>query len=389
MAAPAETLFGGMLYKIMDAAVDAGQLAVVEWLYENRSKGCSRYATREAAAGHRDLPMLQWLHKHYSDQFQSDAMDNAAAHGHLETVKWLHEHRSEGCTTRAMNAAADHFEMLRWLHCNRSEGCTATAMDYAAGRGRLDILKWLHENRSEGCTENALNEAARNGHMDVLQWLVEHYPGQCRDDTMELAAWGGQLDVVRYLDENTSQRASAWGLGAAVKQGWLKALLVLLENSRRNDEEVRWIGRIVVYQAFEKTLGTLSDPHATSVPSLWDEVMESLELFHSQGFYSCVSVMLQRALLGGYLAVAERFIRRRDESERCNYAAVAAKHCNVVLLRWLLENGTPIDRSSAIQVATERRGAECFEVTSPRAIGLSWLVKPSETRSGRSWCSGR
>jgi hypothetical protein len=41
--------------------------------------------------------------------------------GYLAMVKWMHEHRSEGCTSYDMDAAASngHFEMVRWLHDDR------------------------------------------------------------------------------------------------------------------------------------------------------------------------------------------------------------------------------------------------------------------------------
>ena len=66
----------------------------------------------------------------------------------------LHENRTEGCSTFAMNGAAEngHLEVVKWLHENRTEGCTTYAMDFAVEKGHLEVVKWLHENRTEGCT---------------------------------------------------------------------------------------------------------------------------------------------------------------------------------------------------------------------------------------------
>jgi hypothetical protein len=280
--------------------------------------------------------MLQWLHTHYNDRFSSAVMDDAACEGRLEVAKWLHEHRSEGCTSLAMDAAANcgHFEMVRWLHDNRSEGCAANVMDYAAEGGYLDIAKWLHESRSVGCSDTAIYYAARDGHGELLRWLVEHYPDNCRESLMEDAVWGGHLDIVRYLDEHTSQRGSRWGLGAAARQGWLQTLRLLMQNYYHDDGEVGWYGLNAVSRAFDDLLAKLSSYHATPTSSLWGEALESLERFHSSGFYSCVSVMLQRALLQGYLTLAQQFIQ-----------ITSKKWAKVV--QWTLENASFNENSRA------------------------------------------
>jgi hypothetical protein len=47
-------------------------------------------------------------------------------------------------------------------------------MDWAARRGHLEVVKWLHFNRTEGCTPRALNAAAAGGHVEVIKWLHEN-----------------------------------------------------------------------------------------------------------------------------------------------------------------------------------------------------------------------
>ena len=93
-------------------------------------------------------------------------MDNAAYH--LDVVKFLHENRTEGCTTNAMDWAAEngHLDIVKFLHENRTEGCTKDAMNWAAQDGHLNIVKFLHENRTEGCTTYAMDMAAENGHLN-------------------------------------------------------------------------------------------------------------------------------------------------------------------------------------------------------------------------------
>ncbi|RLN47123.1 hypothetical protein BBJ28_00016616 [Nothophytophthora sp. Chile5] len=133
----------------MDEAAKHGHLHVIQWLFANRTEGCT-----------------------------TDAMDNAAGEGHLDVVQWLHANTKVGCTEDAMDFAAcnGHLEVVQWLHSNRSEGCTTYAMDDAALSGHLYVVKWLHDNRFEGCTEKAVENAIGNSHLSVVLWLLAHYP---------------------------------------------------------------------------------------------------------------------------------------------------------------------------------------------------------------------
>lgn len=99
-----------------------------------------------------------------------------AGGGHLAVVKWLHDNRSEGCTTDAMDEAArnGHLDVVRWLHENRSEGCTTWAMDRAALRGDFDILLYLHYRRTEGCSYRDKYAAG-----SIVFWACDNLPEFC------------------------------------------------------------------------------------------------------------------------------------------------------------------------------------------------------------------
>jgi hypothetical protein len=118
----------------------------------------------EIIANFGNLFRLEWIHFHAIEGCTTKAMNSAAENGHLVVVKWLHANRIEGCSTDAMDNAAEsgHLEIVKWLHMNRREGCTNIAMDFAARNGHLEIVKWLHANRSEGCTKDATILNAQN-----------------------------------------------------------------------------------------------------------------------------------------------------------------------------------------------------------------------------------
>ena len=97
----------------------------------------------------------------------------AATCKNLKIIKILDKKEVDGCTTDAMNYAAQygHLEIVKVLHKNRSEGCTTDAMNYAASNGHLEVVKFLHENRSEGCTTAAMKYAKLNNHLKVVKYL--------------------------------------------------------------------------------------------------------------------------------------------------------------------------------------------------------------------------
>lgn len=75
------------------------------------------------------------------------------------------------------------------MHENRSEGCTSEAMDKAAENNHLSTLEWLRLNRSEGWTLNAARSAARGGHLNVLAYLLL---GSKRETVARFCdGWGG------------------------------------------------------------------------------------------------------------------------------------------------------------------------------------------------------
>ena len=66
---------------------------------------------------------------------------------------------------------------MGWLF-SRLEGSTK-AMNLAAKNGYLQVVKWLHRNRSEGCTSNAIDFAAEKDPsinlVDVLAVFARFY----------------------------------------------------------------------------------------------------------------------------------------------------------------------------------------------------------------------
>ncbi|CAH0485614.1 unnamed protein product [Peronospora farinosa] len=363
---------GVCITDVMDAAINGGHFNVVKWLFGNCNAGCSERAA-ETAASNGDLAMLQWLHQHFREKCHSNVMDYAAMGGQLDVLKWLHEQGYDGCTPLAMDTAAQdgRLDIVQWLHENRNEGCTTKAMSCAANQGHLHVVKWLHENRSEGCGDYVLDWSTCEENLEVVKWLVEHKPGMCRDDSMEKAAWRGHMNVVGYLDENTRQRGSELGLGAAAKEGYVKVVIVLMQHHYGITSLVGMHFRRRIYWCYRRLLSQLSNQDATPASPLWNEILKMLELFHSDQFHAGVSTLLDLALQRGYLVMARQFFERRSEDEKCQYVAVAAEGDEIVLMRWLIENGAPLCVHATITLVSDH-------VNKAKYVEATWWLSESD-----------
>ncbi|KAF0738651.1 hypothetical protein Ae201684P_019921 [Aphanomyces euteiches] len=132
-----------------------------------------------AAIAANNVALLEFLHDKYNLlSWPQKLLNVASLFGsldvlvYLDIVEFLHSNRTEGCTTRAMDLAAEsgHLHALEWLHATRKEGCTEHAMRIAAQRGHLDIVQWLHRQGYE-MARNVMSWAIQTCQVAVAEWI--------------------------------------------------------------------------------------------------------------------------------------------------------------------------------------------------------------------------
>ncbi|KAG4049431.1 hypothetical protein PC123_g15276, partial [Phytophthora cactorum] len=192
-------------YEAMKAAAAGGDAELTRYLEEKLDMAYDVWMPEAAANGH--LEMITWLYEQEFDEMWFDRGVLLAAAEKGQPAVWLHETRSEGCTTAAMDGAANegHLEAVKWLHLNRSEGCTSAAMDGAAASGALEVVTWLHRNWSEGCTTAAMDGAARVGDLRMIRWLHEHRSEGCTSKAMDNATVGDHFEAALLLHKFRSE----------------------------------------------------------------------------------------------------------------------------------------------------------------------------------------
>lgn len=184
------------------AALSAGRLDVIQWLYQTKKFHIDD--CMDVAAEHGHWHVLEWLYEHVRPPkkriYSEKAMDSAAQNGHFDVLKWL-DPRTNLCTYFAMDRAAEngHLSILKWLHANRLEGCSKYAMDCAAKENHVHVLEWLQSNRTEGCSDLAMYYAARFGRLESMQWLCAHRKEGPYYNAAEVCAMHGHLQVLQFL----------------------------------------------------------------------------------------------------------------------------------------------------------------------------------------------
>ncbi|CAH0491538.1 unnamed protein product [Peronospora farinosa] len=205
----------------------------------------------------------------------------------------------------------------------------------------------------------------------IDEYLVDSIHPQVLQDACEHGASSDDLEFIRKRtapnwtnvvkaaarDGNTRQQGSEWGLGAAAKEGYAKVAIALMQHHSR-------MFRRGIYMCIWGLLNQLSNQGATPASPLWNEILKMLELFHGDEFIAGVITLLELALQRGYLVMARQFFEHRSEQEKCQYVAIAADHNDIVLMRWLIENGAPLSVHTSISLASDpvfRK--QCVEVT--------------------------
>ncbi|GMF58565.1 unnamed protein product [Phytophthora fragariaefolia] len=204
----------------------------------------------------------------------------------------------------------------------------------------------------------------------MVKWVREYRTEGQWGTSMEQAAWCCSWDIMNYLSENTWQRASAWSLGSAAREGHLQVLYVLVNNKCTDNWSVDLHVLTAISGCVNKLLSKLTSRHASPASSsaLWGELLRVAEKFHKRGFYSCVCAMLNEALQRRCVLIVKNYFNARNELVKQRYLAAAARVNKITLTRWMIENGTPLDIPTVVSLAPPQAYVRCVEAA-------GWLSK--------------
>ncbi|KAJ3104959.1 hypothetical protein HDU97_008707 [Phlyctochytrium planicorne] len=366
----------GFPLKLMDRAVENGNIEAVKYLWEKNELQCSESAL-EGAARNGHLDMLKYLHSHTwirmrgstlasackwgqlrivhflakLMQLNSDCLVKAASNGHLDVIQFLASNMLEESLVAGVRdgmevaALGGHHPVVRFLdlYYPNFYNEDTTALN-AIKSGDLQVIDLLHRRGKISPNAEMVEEAINLGNVDVLrsmQAMSFHYS----PNAVATAASKGRLDMIQFLCEEVKPDPPAslqYAIEAAAVGGHLPVVKYLCDRGI--------LGRVsldmVVESAGIEMVKHVHDfCHLTCSVAAMNRAAEKgyldiVRFLDSRRFEGCTAAAMDGAARNGHLDVVMFLHERRTEG--CTTAAMdgAASHGHLDIVRYLHERRT-------------------------------------------------
>lgn len=162
-------------HKLLKNCITSGYLELIPFL---KRKGLItyQYAIDYSAQANYTL-LVKWFHEHGRDEDQmatTAAMDYAARSGNIEILEFLYHNRSEGCSTNASTLAVlcNKLETAIWLDERGLFITNPKMMSICAIHNYVEMTKWLLT-KSVTPSQKDLDLAKRIGNEHFLSIVFE------------------------------------------------------------------------------------------------------------------------------------------------------------------------------------------------------------------------
>ena len=169
---------------ISKAALNAGQVGILEWLWDRCPQAFWQQQACDYAAK-RCHTSLRWLlalyppcHWEPADLSSDEMLRAIKHHRHLPSPGLLDQIVSS-MSSRTCSAAAEpgNLELIKYLHSRQCQWDVQSCLVLAAKYGHLHLLQWMCDHEPSRIWDaNLSNVAAQWGRHDVLLWLLQHHP---------------------------------------------------------------------------------------------------------------------------------------------------------------------------------------------------------------------
>lgn len=386
------------------AAALAGDLAVLEWIYERQNRLGVTFPFYAVAGG--NTAVIEWSIARDCDLTQT-AWSGAALIGRMDLIEWLDE-RVDLRDARAMACAAlggrldvtepfglslglcfslaklrphvarvasrrpkDYERIIEWLI---ERGCPSRvdSRDWAAMAAgcRLAFTERMHVKVVHRYGSHPCKVAARAGRLEVLQWLREKRVTWDARVT-EWAAMGGHFDVLDWLHTNGCPSDASASEAAAVR-GRLDVLQWLHEHgialSKRICYKAARAGSVEMMEWLREHGHTWGASACEAAAR--DGHLPLLQWLHREGCLWTPGAC-ERAASGGHLDVL-RWAHAQDldwHERHCATAAAWAGH--LAVLKWIAEVAAAPDASDA----SRWRESLCLGAATGGHLDVLWWLQ--------------
>ncbi|OWZ22726.1 hypothetical protein PHMEG_0002521 [Phytophthora megakarya] len=227
--------------KSLRAAVESGDLKIVNWVLEHFSGCVAEQDVVEEAASCGRLDILKHFleYSHCADEERNvilwggNDMILAIQGGHGDLARWLYENTPDAPRNLhgVMEFAVRQYDraVIQWhLDTEKSDLLLPPPMINATG-SNLEVLQWIVERDFVECSDYTLEGAAKNGRLDIVKWLVEKGITKGTREAVQAACSAGHLDVVKWLLVHSEVCYPHFAISFAIRQGHLDIIKHLCE----------------------------------------------------------------------------------------------------------------------------------------------------------------
>ncbi|KAK1942848.1 putative ankyrin repeat protein [Phytophthora citrophthora] len=358
----------------MDGAAGLGKLELVQWLYTNRTEGCSHTAFINAAANHH-LNVLEWLYEFYPPVANPvQEIVKAAECGNVEIVEFLTPKVGREIVEEALEAAAacGHVAILENLLGQRPYG-VRKAVIAGALNGQTQVVQFFLENGYNDRYRHinpALMNAAQGGHCEVVRLLIDRSDEFTVIDSLIEAAGNGQQEVVRLLLEkkelNRVDIAHAMERAASTDQC---QVLKLLLNELTTGEFGNWEKMQTATSIVDRSFLSAVDKGQLNVVKLL------IGIFSRPIIYALTSAAHSVDVLDFFLDYCERHDLKDDHYDDSITVVVqeAASCKNIKVVNLLLAKCKGLQTGSALATAVMNNDVEMLKALI--VASTSWSIQ--------------
>jgi hypothetical protein len=350
---PFWTDFSGLLVPAFTAAVDAGHLAVVTWLYEThlepllstklepKDRCIVKADSAYLALQRRQLPVIQYITRHELLDWSSWEGTNAVYYCDLEALEWFHDQQLLGEPRNELTSAvyAGRLDCIQWILANRPLETATYAVEYAMLHGRMEVLELLLA-KALPSSFRAIDFAASRGHLEAIQRLVAHrhdmdppFEGeQASVAAIHSACLAGHLDVVQYLTDHPVRGATCTTV--AMDSAASKGFLPLVEYLHKNRTE----GCTVAAMDAAAANGD----------------MAMVAFLHNNRSEGCSPAALEGAAAKGHFELVQFLITAYPQTYSPAIATRARAKGQLEIALWLEQWAAPVKRRKSRSLITER-----------------------------------
>lgn len=197
-------LFLDPLYldNICVAAVEGGNIKLIEWLEKNGFKFSKELRLCDKAAEKGDLKLFDFLYRKYHP-IDSLTCATAAHYGHIKILERLQKRDCIPDLYSSLEASLNgHLDVLKWLKSNNYPWGYDVCYN-AARRGDMEMIKWARsQNPPANWSEDCCHIAAENQHIDLLIWMLsQDSPCPCDERTFGSAVKICNLETLKRIRE--------------------------------------------------------------------------------------------------------------------------------------------------------------------------------------------